>query len=126
MASSLGNEGHGEVLVSSAGNLPMIIKMQEVKGQQERRWEEIPQVIPCDPPEADFDWGNVGLDHFEQGLDGELSLDKVEVTEPAPGEGEGGCIFGSARRKAFFPTKHDTTDFTLNTSWVAETPLGVP
>lgn len=126
MASSLGNEGHGEVLVSSAGNIPMIIKMPEVKGEQDHRWEEIPQVIPCDPPEADFDWGNVGLDHFEQGLDGEMSLDQVQVTEPVQGEGEGGCIFGSARRKAFFPTKHDTTDFTLNTSWVAETPLGDP
>ncbi|XP_063961350.1 axoneme-associated protein mst101(2)-like [Lytechinus pictus] len=124
LASSLESEGDGEVLVSSAGNLPMVIKMPSVNGQRYPGLEEIPEVIPCDPPEAVFDWGNIDLDHFHTTPEEEVPLDNIEVREPAAGEGE--CVYGSARRKAFFPTKHDSADLTPNAALVSETLIEDP
>ncbi|XP_041473457.1 uncharacterized protein LOC121422457 isoform X2 [Lytechinus variegatus] len=126
LASSLESEGDGEVLVSSAGNLPMVIKMPSVNGQRYPGLEEIPEVIPCDPPEAVFDWGNIDLDHFQTTPEEEVPLDNIEVREPVAGEGEGECVYGSARRKAFFPTKHDSADLTLNAALVSETLIEDP
>ncbi|XP_071505339.1 uncharacterized protein [Diadema antillarum] len=89
------------VVVPSGGNIPVLVKAENTKCTLSN--DEIPQVIPCDPPEMDVEWKEMDFCSVSP-LKEEDSLppDFVEFEEADSLQ----SVSGSARRKAFFPTRH--------------------